>query len=193
MILFALLLALQTPPGRITTLVATPLTDTSVVLTWTEVPSGSSAVNRYLIRYGLPSDTSLAGPNLTTGGCGAPVYGSTAAGGRTRSCVLGSLAPNTAYGFEIIAYTGQLLTTHNFSLSWSNRAETTTMERIGPMLVSRPRMLIDTLSIQAASITDFGETRFPLSGRFPFGDRQAWFYDSLGGIVGRGYLLITKP
>jgi len=40
--------------------------------------------------------------------CGAPVYGSTAGGGRTRSCVLKGLLPGRVYSFQLVPYTGTL-------------------------------------------------------------------------------------
>lgn len=192
--LLALLCSLLVP-GTVTDLRVSAVTDTSVVLTWTEVSSGNTTVARYLIRYNFDSVTnSLAGPSLITGGCGAPVYGSLPAGGRERSCVLGGLHPFRAYAFQVIAYTGTLSSTNNFG-QWSNRATATTAQRIGPMIVSRPPMFRDTVAIAAVSLEyDFGPTRFPVRGRFPFGDRVASFFDSTGALVAQGYmLLVRKP
>ena len=182
-------------PANVTDLRAAPLTDSSIVLTWTEVASNNTAVARYLVRYAFFADPMPANPPfLTTGGCGAPIYGSTVAGGRVRSCVLGGLAPNRRYAFEVIAFTGTLQTTGNFSAAWSNRAEATTAQRVGPMLVTRPPMFKDTVAIAQASLPyDFGPIRFPVRGRFPAGDRVASFYDSTGALVAWGYLLLVRP
>jgi len=182
-------------PANITDLRVSAVTDTSVVLSWTEVASNNTAVARYLVRYAIAGAPMPANPPfLTTGGCGSPIYGSTTAGGRLRSCVLGGLASNVRYAFEVIAYTGTLTTTGNFSPTWSNRVEATTAQRIGPMLVLRPRMLLDTLAIAAASLPyDFGPSRYPVRGRFPAGDRIASFYDSTGALIAWGYLLIVRP
>lgn len=182
-------------PGNVTDLRVSAVTDTSVVLTWTEVASNNTAVARYLVRYAFFADPLPANPPfLTTGGCGAPIYGSTTAGGRVRSCVLGGLSQNRRYAFQVIAFTGTLTTTGNFSPAWSNLVEATTAQRIGPMLVSRPPMVLDTVAIAAASLPyDFGSTRFPVRGRFPAGDRVASFYDSTGALVAWGYLLLVRP
>jgi len=180
-------------PGTVTDLRVTAVTDTSVVLTWTEVSSGNTSVARYLVRY-APIDAPMPAtpPFLTTGGCGAPIYGSTAAGGRVRSCVLGGLTAQRAYAFQVIPFTGTLTTTANWG-GWSNTAQATTAARIGSMVVSRPPMHEGDVAIAAASITDFGSGRFPLHGTFRLGDRVALFYDSTGAIIARGYVLVTRP
>jgi hypothetical protein len=178
-------------PATVSDLRASALTDTSVVLTWTEVSSGSTTIARYLVRYGLVTAPSLAGPYLVTGGCGAPVYGSLAGGGRIRACVLGGLTANTGYAFQVIAYTGTLSTTNNFG-DWSNRATATTATRVGPILVWRPRLYLDSLTFAAVSVSDWGTLRFP-AVRASVGDRQLSFYDSSGAVAGLGYLLVTKP
>lgn len=181
-------------PGRVTDLRVSAVTDTSAVLTWTEVASGNTAVARYVIHVGpSASFTWTSRPDVVTGGCAAPVYGSTAAGGRTRSCIVGGLAPNTFYRFQLVAYTGTLNVNAVFG-PLSNDEDAATAQRIGPMLVLRPRMMLDTLAIAEASLTyDFGPRRFPLRGRFPAGDRVASFYDSTGALVAFGYLLLVKP
>lgn len=181
-------------PGRVTDLRVVAVTDTSAVLTWTEVASGTSAIARYAIRYGpAGSFTWASRPDVVTGGCAAPVYGSTAAGGRTRSCVLGGLSPKTWYRFQLVAYTGVLNSTAVFG-PFSNDEDAVTAQRIGPMLVTRPPMLLDTLVIAEASLPyDFGPRRYPVRGRFPAGDRVASFYDSTGALTAWGYLLLVKP
>lgn len=182
-------------PGNVTDLRVSAVTDSSVVLTWTEVPSNNTAVARYVVRYAFFADPMPANPPfLTSGGCGAPIYGSTAGGGRMRSCVLSGLSPNRRYAFEVIAFTGTLTTTGNFSPAWSNRVEATTAQRIGPMLVIRPPMFRDTIAITGVSLEyDFGPVRFPVRGKFPAGDRVASFYDSTGALTAWGYLLLVRP
>jgi len=181
-------------PAGVTDLRVSAVTDTTAVLTWTEAASGTSAVARYVVRFGpLAGFAWGARPDVVTGGCAAPVYGSTAAGGRTRSCVLGGLQSNVAYRFQLVAYTGVLNSTAVFG-PFSNTVDATTAQRIGPMLVLRPRMLLDTLAIAAASLPyDFGPSRYPVRGRFPAGDRIASFYDSTGALIAWGYLLIVRP
>jgi hypothetical protein len=180
-------------PGGVNDLRVSAVTDTSVVLSWTEVSSGTTGIARYVIRYGPLTFTWGTSLDVLTGGCGAPVYGSTALGGRVRSCVLGGLAPKRAYRFQLVAYTGTLATTANFG-PLSNVVDATTAERIGPMLVQRPAMFLDTLAIAEASLPyDFGPRRYPIHGRFPAGDRVASFYDSTGALIAWGYLLVVRP
>lgn len=182
-------------PGRVSDLRVSAVTDTSAVLTWTEVSTGGTGIAKYAVRFG---DLATYGwPNVadvTTGGCAAPVYGSTAGGGRIRSCVLGGLQSQKAYAVQLVAYTGVLNSTAVFG-PFSNLATVITAQRIGPMLVSRPGMnFIDTLFVAEASLPyDFGPRRFPLHGRFPAGDRVASFYDSTGALIAWGYLLLVKP
>jgi len=180
-------------PGPVTDLRISAVTDTSAVLTWTEVSTAGTGIAKYAVRFG---DLATYGwPNVadvTTGGCAAPIYGSTAGGGRMRSCVLGGLASNRTFRFQVIAYTGVLNTTAVFG-PLSNIAEASTAQRIGPMMVLRPRMFLDTLAIAEASLPyDFGPRRYPVYGRFPTGDRIASFYDSTGALTAYGYLLLVK-
>ena len=180
-------------PARVTDLRVSAVTDTTAVLTWTEVSTGGTGVARYVVRYGVPGFAWSSATDVTIGGCAAPVYGSTAGGGRTRSCVLGALQPNLAYEVQLVAYTGVLNSTAVFG-PFSNKATIITAQRIGPMLVLRPRMSLDTLAIAEASLPyDFGPRRYPMRGRFPAGDRVASFYDSTGALVALGYLLLVRP
>lgn len=181
-------------PGAVTDLRIVAATDTSLVLTWTEVPSSLTVPAKYVLRY----DTLRAGgfdwggvKDVLTGGCAAPVYGSTAAGGRTRSCVLGGLTPRRGYRVRLVAYTGTLGSASFGPLS--NVVEGTTAQRIGPMLVHRPPMVLESLAIAEASLPfDFGPRRYPVRGKFPAGDRVASFYDSTGALIAFGYLLLVQ-
>jgi len=181
-------------PSQVTTLRVSAVTDTTAILTWTEVSSNGSGIARYVVHYGSAASYSwIASPDVTAGGCAAPVYGSTGGGGRTRSCVLGGLTSNTYYSFQVVSYTGVLNSTAIFG-PLSNVVSAATAQRIGPMLVIRPRMMLDTLIVAEASLPyDFGPQRYPIHGRFPAGDRVASFYDSTGALVAWGYLLLVKP
>jgi len=180
------------PPGQVTDLRVTAITDTSVVLTWTEISSGTSGIARYVVRYAQQAPF-IWGQNadVVKGGCGFPVYGSTAAGGRTRSCVLGGLSPKNWYRFQLAAYTGTLNTSTAVFGPLSNIVEAVTAERIGPMVVIRPEMMADSFPIRGAWIDAYPDT-FPLRGWFSYGS-----YKILGfvgdSVVARGYLLVTKP
>lgn len=185
--------AISPAPSAVTDLSARALTDSAIVLQWTEVRSSNTSIPRYAVRYGpLGKFSWNTASDLLTMGCGAPVIGANTTGGRLHACVVWNLLPNVAYQFQMVAYTGTLNSTAVFG-PLSNIAEATTMTRVGSMLVSRPRMLLDSVTVAAASIGDWGTQRYPLAGRFVFGDRLATFYDSTGAVAARGYLLLTRP
>src|SRR6185295_17975931 len=88
-------------PAGVTDLTARPLTDSAVVLQWTEVRSSSTAIPRYVVRYGpLGAFQWATSPDILAGGCGAPIVGSNPTGGRSHASVLGGLNPNQAYQFQ---------------------------------------------------------------------------------------------
>jgi hypothetical protein len=189
----AVLLALQSP-GQVTNLTATTLDDTAVVLTWREVASGTSAIAKYVIRVGPIGFAWGATPNVATGGCGHPVYGSTVAGGRVRSCVLGGLQPHTAYDVQLVAYRGTLFLDAIFG-ALSNRARAITAERVGPLIVLRPRLNPqDSIYVSAASISLYAATEvFPLRGWVHVGSHYITGFDVADNVVARGYLLVVRP
>jgi len=194
LLLLLVLLWTSAIPGAVTDLRVVAATDTSLVLIWTEVPSGLTVPAKYVLRY----DTLTAAgfqwwvvADVTVGNCAVPIYGTSGAGGRVHICVLGGLAPHRAYELQLVAYTGTLGAATFGPLS--NVALGITAQRIGSMLISRPPMFLDSISIATVALTDYGATRFPLRGVFPMGDRQATFYDSTGALVARGYLLVVKP
>lgn len=185
-------------PAGVTDLRATPLSDSALVLTWTEVNSSISVPARYAVRVDSTFRTAADFPwgttkDVVTGGCAAPVVGQTAGGGKPHACVLAGLRPHRQYSVRLISYTGTLNVSAVFGPT-SNVAVATTAQRIGPMLVIRPPMFLDTIAIAQASLPyDFGPTRFPVRGRFPAGDRVASFFDSTGALVAYGYLLLVQP
>src|SRR5262249_14102272 len=76
--------------------------DTSVILSFTEVGDGAAGSAWYVVRYaGSPINWSVASP-ASRGTCSSPMTG-TAAGSR-RSCSLNGLVAATAYGFQVRAY-----------------------------------------------------------------------------------------
>lgn len=182
-------------PLQVTDLRISAATDSALVLTWTEVYNGGSGgMVRYLVRYGGFVDfTWTASPNVVTGGCATPVYGSTTSGGRTRSCVLSGLTPNRMYGVQLVSYTGVLTSSTVVFGPLSNVVQGRTAQRVGPMIVSRPPAVRDTIAIAAVEVSDWPNVRFPLRGNFWLGDRRATFYDSSGGITALGYLVIVQP
>lgn len=183
----------ETVPGQVTTLRVAAVTDTSLVLNWNEVNSGGTAIARYAVRFGSPPLVWPQQADVVTGGCAAPVYGSTAAGGRTRSCVLGGLQPNHFYAVQLISYTGVLNSNAVFG-SLSNIVEVATAERIGPLLVSRPRMFLDTVrAVHSADFGALGVWRWPVDIGLFVGDYSVTFRNAQDSAVAHGYVLVVKP
>lgn len=182
-----------TAPAAVTDLTARPVSDSAVVLQWTEVRSSSTAIPRYVVRYGtLGGGFQWAtSADVLSGGCAAPIVGSSATGGRPHACVLSGLVANTAYRIQLVAYTGTLNSTAVFG-PLSNIADVTTMERIGPMLVSRPRVWIDSIrGVQRVSVDGWGT--WPVLVHPRFGDYQGTLEDSAGTVLAHGYLLLVRP
>lgn len=182
-------------PGRVSDLRVSAVTDTTAVLTWTEVSTGATGIAKYVVRFGpVASFAWGSSADIVTGGCAAPVYGSTAGGGRTRSCVLGGLQARRGYGVQIVAYTGTLNTNAIFG-PFSNVATIVTAERVGPMLVQRPGLnMADSVFMRAVwfSAPGYSQDTLPLRGWFNVGAYTAlgFFGDS---VVLKGYLLVTRP
>lgn len=177
-------------PAQVTDLSARALTDSAIVLQWTEVRSSNTSIPRYVVRYdSLGKFQWGTAQDLLTMGCGAPLVGANTTGGRFHACVIWNLQPNTAYRFQMVAYTGTLNSTAVFG-PLSNIADATTMTRLGPLLLWRPRMYRDTLAVSGI-VTPWGS--WQVNVRFPFGDYIAEFKDTLGFTNGRGYLLVVHP
>jgi len=182
-------------PAQVTDLRVAAVGDTLAVLQWTEVPSNTTVAARYAIRFGL--DTNFVWwkvPDVTRGGCGAPVYGSTPTGGRLRSCVVSWLIPNTGYKFQLVAYTGVLGSTAIFGPLSNIAADTTDgiRTKVGPLVVIRMPLMRDTFNVQAAWFSAYPDT-FPLRGSFNYGSYTTIGFGANGSVVARGYLLVVKP
>src|SRR5882724_9426911 len=70
-------------PAGVTDLTARALTDSAIVLQWTEVRSSNTSIPRYVLRYGPSSAFSWGTTtDVLTMGCGAPIVGANTTGGR---------------------------------------------------------------------------------------------------------------
>lgn len=182
-------------PAGVTDLSARALTDSAIVLQWTEVRSSNTSIPRYVVRYdSLRKYSWNTATDLLTMGCGAPIVGANTTGGRFHACVVWNLKPDIAYRFQMVAYTGTLNSTAVFG-PLSNIAEATTMTRIGPMLVQRPRInKADSVFLRQVwfGASGYAQDTFPLRGWFSQGDYPvlAFVNDS---VVLKGYLLVTRP
>lgn len=182
-------------PGSVTDLRVSMASDTAMTLTWTEVNSSTSAIAKYVIRVDVAESYSWgSSTDVKAGGCGAPVYGSTAAGGRVRSCVLGGLIANRAYRVQLVAFTGVQNTNAVYG-PLSNVVQERTAERLGPMVVSYPRFPIDTAFVDGIAISNYPgiyKGRYPIRGSFWLGSYTIVGYTG-DSVTALGYLLVTKP
>ena len=179
-------------PGAVTDLRAVAVTDTSAVIEWTETRSNTTAIAKYVVRrWPIGSGGWSANVDVTTGGCGAPVYGSTSGGGRKRACVLTGLGASRAYDVQLVAYTGTLNSTAVFG-PLSNVASVITAVRVGPMLVQRPPGIIDSVRLTQVEFSDWPNTRWPIRGTFWMGDHFITAYNA-DTVVARGFLLVVRP
>ncbi len=96
------------PPGTVTDLVVSAVSDSSVTLAFTEVGDGTGQPASYDIRVATGSSLTWGGgvPSVSQGTCASPVVG-TAVGGK-RSCTVLGLAASTVYSFELISFRGTL-------------------------------------------------------------------------------------
>lgn len=182
-------------PAGVTDLHIAAVTDTSAVLEWTEARSNVTGVAKYVIRGATAVQwrawTSVT--DITYGGCAAPVYGSTAAGGRIRSCVTTRLSPNTGYTVQLAAYTGTLNVNAVFG-PLSNSVNFTTGTRVGPMLVTRPRMYLDTIAgLRSVTVGVMPPWEWPTPITVWLGDYAVTLRDSAGTPRIRGHLLLVAP
>jgi hypothetical protein len=188
-------LAPPAAPAQVTDLSAFALSDTSVVLTWTEVRSSTTAIPRYVVRFDAASAyTWTSAVDIVIGGCGAPIVGASAAGGRPHACVLTGLVAHRAYRFQMVAYTGLLNSTAVFG-PLSNLADATTAERIGPLLVWRPPVNPgDSMFVQSVSTSYYPRLpNLPLKGWVWAGSYSITGFGTNDSVAARGYLLVTKP
>jgi hypothetical protein len=185
-------------PGAVTDLRIAAVTDTSAVLAWTEVRSSTTAIPRYVVRYGnAASFTWSASQDLLATGCAAPIVGSNTSGGRPHACILTGLLPGRAYAFQMVAYTGVLNSTAVFG-PLSNIATVTTdgpRTTLGPLTIIGPPIPVDTSYVEAVAVSTYPgifNGRYPIRGSFNLGTYTltAFVGDS---ITARGYLLVVKP
>jgi hypothetical protein len=187
-------------PAAVTDLRASALSDSAVVLQWTEVRSSTTAIPRYVVRFDSAHGTAStpqfiwgANADVLTGGCAAPIVGATATGGRAHACVLAGLGPTTMYRFQMVAYTGTLNTSTAVFGPLSNVDSATTMTRTGQVLVWRPKLDSDSFHLRGAWISAYPYDTFPLRGWWNYGVYQLAAFGDSGEVVARGYLWVAKP
>src|SRR3989442_6278444 len=111
-------------PAAVLDLTGTPISDTSVTLSFTEVDDGTGAPASYDIRF-MPSPISWGSSALSVsrGTCATPLPGS--AIGTTRTCTVLGLTVGTPYDFQLVPFRGTLKVNAVFG-ALSNVASATT-------------------------------------------------------------------
>ena len=94
-------------PGGVTNLAVAAMTDTSAILTFSEVDDGLGAPASYDIRVApTPLVWSATGRSVTRGTCATPFAGAVI--GATRVCSVLGLTAGTGYDFQLVAFRGTL-------------------------------------------------------------------------------------
>ena len=150
-------------PGTVPDLAVSTVTDTAVVLFFTEVSDGAGQPASYDIRYAVGTLDWGAAPAVTRGSCTTPVAGS--AIGAKRTCTVLGLAPSTGYQFQLVPFRGVLNTASTVFGPLSNVASGTTVALVASVAVSLPvagAAVGQTLQLTATPKDSSGN---PLSGR----------------------------
>jgi hypothetical protein len=136
-------------PAAVLDLAATPVSDTSVTLSFTEVDDGTGAPASYDIRF-MPSPISWgsSAPSVSRGTCATPLPGS--AIGTKRTCTVVGLTTGTAYDFQLVPFRGTLRVNAVFG-ALSNVASATTRAPA----VTAPGTVSD---LKVAGLTDTSAT-----------------------------------
>ena len=93
-------------PGTVSDLAVASVTDSGVVLSFTEVENGLGLPASYVVRFATPPIVWDAATNVTQGSCTVPVAGITI--GAKRTCEVRGLTPATDYEFQMVAFRGIL-------------------------------------------------------------------------------------
>ena len=93
-------------PGTVQDLATTAVTDSSVMLSFTEVNDGTGQPAKYDVRYAAGTLSWGAAKSVASGTCATPMKGAVV--GAKRTCTVLGLASGTAHGFELVAFRGTL-------------------------------------------------------------------------------------
>ena len=129
------------PPGTVADLAVDSVSDSAVVLTFTEVDDGSGRPASYDVRYAPTPIAWGTATEISRGSCATPVSG-TAIGAKHRCTVLGLLA-STQYDFQLVAFRGVLSRDAVFG-ELSNVVTDTTAQSTAP---------VASIAIAPASVT----------------------------------------
>lgn len=97
--------SLSSPTG-VTDLAIASATDTSLVITFTQVTGGRGTAANYEVRIATGPITWWLASAVTTGTCKAPLIGTMI--GTRMTCSITGLSPATTYGVQLVSYRGVL-------------------------------------------------------------------------------------
>jgi uncharacterized protein YjdB len=162
-------------PGTVGDLAVTAVTDSSVMLRFTEVDGGTGAPASYDIRYTAGSTLSW-GPgasSVSRGTCATPAAGT--AIGASRTCTVLGLAAATTYSFELVAFRGTLSVNAVFG-GLSNTTTGTTASSTAP--VASVTVSPSPASVQVSGTLQLTATLKDASGRVLSGRAITWASDN---------------
>ncbi len=135
-----------TAPGTVSNLAIAGQTDSSIVISFTEVAGGAGMPASYEVRIAPSALTWWLAPPVSRGSCATPVAGVTV--GATRSCTILGLTPETAYQLQLVTYRGTLNQNAVFG-GLSNVVGTTTAQVPVASVTVAPTSLTVTLGATA--------------------------------------------
>jgi hypothetical protein len=125
-----IIVAPRPPPGTVADLVVDSVSDSSVVLRFTDVDDGRGRPAAYDVRYAPPPIAWGSATIVSRGSCATPVFGGTI--GATHRCTVFGLAAGADYDFQLVAFRGQLNRNAVFG-DLSNVATATTAASTAPV------------------------------------------------------------
>ncbi|HYL56343.1 MAG TPA: Ig-like domain-containing protein, partial [Gemmatimonadales bacterium] len=175
------------PPGTVTDLAISAVTDSSVTISFTEVTDGTGSPASYDVRYAVGTISWGSGTEVSHGTCTTPVAGSSV--GANRTCTILGLNQSTGYGVQLVAFRGTLGVNAVFG-SLSNVASGTTAAG------ARAPVASVTVSPASASVGVGGTQQYTAtlkdaSGNVLTGRTITWTSSALGVATISGSGLVT--
>ena len=144
------------PPGTVSDLIVSGITNSSITLSFTQVDNGTGQPADYDVRYSVAPMSWGSANSAASGTCATPVAGTGVSGPLTCS-VLG-LSPSTTYNFQLVAFRGTLQGDAVFggvsnvaSASTQTSAPVVTTVTVTP---ASPSIAVGTNATLQATVTD---------------------------------------
>src|SRR3989441_1042630 len=174
------------PPGTVTNLTVAGGTDSSVILSFTEVNDGTGLPASYDIRFAAGAISWPSAAQASRGSCATPVAGG--AIGATRSCTLSGLAAATGYQFQLVAFRGTINVNAVFG-ALSNVASGTTGTSTAP--VASVTVSPASASLAVGATQPFTATLKDANGNILTGRTVTWATSNVAVATVSGSGLVT--